>query len=343
MKSNVDISSYLDPLVSRKCGVHNGIIGQSPKMRAILTLVRRISNSEIPICLFGESGTGKELIARAIHAHSQRREQPFVPINCSAIPEGLLEAELFGYARGAFTGAEEAHSGYFVMANGGTLFLDEVADMSLAMQAKLLRVLEDHLVRPLGARTDRRIDVRIVTASNRNIKTLVAENAFREDLFFRICGIHMTLPPLRDRKEDIPLLTNYFIERFCIKGGIEKKVLSREAADLLLRYTWPGNVRELESIVYNACVLSEDNLIQKDDFAQNEELLMIEDATLDGRGIGAAGVSLDDSMGMYEGSIISQTLQKCRGNVSRAAKNLKIPRQRLYRLIKKHNIDTDRL
>ena len=313
----------------------HGVIGNSLKMHEVTQLIERVADSDVPIFLFGESGTGKELIARAIHFQSRRSHQPFIPINCSAIPENLLEAELFGFVRGAFTGAEIAHEGMFALANGGTLFLDEVGDMPLSMQAKLLRVIEDHIFRPLGSKEEQHVDVRILTASNKDIKKLVVEKTFREDLFFRIHGLQLSLPALRDRKEDLPLLVDFFLKKKCDELGIPTKCFSPDAFEILARYSWPGNIRELESAIYNACLLSIGSVIETSVLQQKEELFIDCSACAY---VAGCNDSLDGCLKQYEERLVCRSIQECRGNLSRAAHYLKIPRQRLYRLIKKYHI-----
>jgi transcriptional regulator with GAF, ATPase, and Fis domain len=235
---------------------YSGIITRSPRMYEIFSLLDKVTDSAVPVLVLGESGTGKELIARAIHQNGPRRERAFVSENCAAIPVNLLESEFFGHVRGAFTGASRDKRGLFEVADGGTLFLDEIADMSQAMQTKFLRVLQDGEIRRVGGKNIIRVDVRIISATNKNIYEMVRKNEFREDLLYRINVITITLPPLRDRREDIPLLIDYFLEQIASRSGEKKKTIDRETFHLLYQYDWPGNIRELENEMERLAALS---------------------------------------------------------------------------------------
>src|SRR5262245_3043542 len=234
----------------------NSIIGQSKAMRAIFRLVRLVANSNATILLQGESGTGKELIARALHQHSARHDGPFIAINCASLPDTLLESELFGYVRGAFTGASHNKKGLFQEADGGTLLLDEVADTPATLQSKLLRVLQDNEIRPLGTGRSIKVDVRVIVATNKDLRKEVEKGAFREDLFYRLNVVPIVIPPLRQRAEDIPLLVNHFIDKFSKQYGLETKTISPPGLRLLLDHLWPGNVRELENVVARAVLIN---------------------------------------------------------------------------------------
>lgn len=231
------------------------IIGESPAMLEVFALLDKVAASNIPVLIQGESGTGKELIAGAIHRHSPRAGKPFVTENCAAIPETLQESELFGYKRGAFTGADRDRKGLFQVADGGTLFLDEVGDMSLAMQKKLLRALQDGEIRPVGGTKSIHVDVRIVSASNRLLPDMVAKKLFREDLFYRLNGVTIRLPPLRERAEDVPELARFFMTRVAAEMGREPPRFAADARAALIRYPWPGNIRELENEVRRCLAL----------------------------------------------------------------------------------------
>ena len=233
----------------------DNIIGQSRALRAALETVRAVAPTNSTVVITGESGTGKELIARRLHELSPRYDRPFVSLNCGAFPETLLESELFGYVRGAFTGATQSKQGLFQSADGGTLFLDEISEMSLPMQVKLLRVLQEWKVRPLGSTEERRVDVRVIAATNQDLRRRVAEKSFREDLFYRISVIPLPVPPLRERAEDIPLLALHFLQRFGEQMGKPVRGLAPEALEALRRYSWPGNVRELENAIERAVAL----------------------------------------------------------------------------------------
>lgn len=233
----------------------NGLVGSSSKMRDLYEMIEKVADTNASILIIGESGTGKELVAKAIHDRSPRRDSKFVAVNCSAIPGDLLESELFGYKKGAFTGAADDRTGLFEEAEGGTVFLDEIGDMPAALQAKLLRVLQERQIRRLGENQDRAVDVRIISATHKDLKLAQAKKEFREDLYFRLCVIRMSLPPLRDRQDDIPILASYFLRKF---SGLNQKTISgftREAMSLLLTATWHGNVRELENTVERAVAL----------------------------------------------------------------------------------------
>src|SRR5216684_1515752 len=245
-----------------------GIIGQDPAIMDIIRIVQKVAPSNSTILIQGESGTGKEVIARAIHKLSPRSQRPFVAINCSAIPDTLIENELFGHERGAFTGATERKIGLIESADKSTLFLDEIADLGVGVQAKILRVLQEKEVRRVGGNEPVRVDVRLVAASNRNLADEVAEERFREDLYYRVNVVTITLPPLRDRRPDIPLLANHTLARFSHLSGGRVKEISREAMEVLLDYSWPGNVRQLESAIERAILLCEGDKIMPRDLPQ---------------------------------------------------------------------------
>ena len=237
------------------------IVGHSSEITALITEVKKIADSKSNVLLLGETGTGKELFARAVHFNSSRRERPFVPINCSAIPENLLESELFGYMKGAFTGAVGSKRGLFEEADGGTVFLDEIGDLNLPLQAKLLRVIDDHEIRPIGGVQSKKIDIRLITATNKDIAQAVKNNAFREDLYYRINVVTLKLPPLRDRKKDIIILAGYFLEKYSHEIGKNVKFIDDTALRHLMDYYWPGNVRELQNIIERAVLISDSNTI----------------------------------------------------------------------------------
>jgi len=245
------------------------IIGRSDGIRQVMDEIRKIADARSNILITGETGTGKELFARAIHHNSSRSDRPFVPINCSAIPEQLLESELFGFIRGAFTGALQTKKGLFEEADGGTIFLDEVGELSPPFQAKLLRVLEDQEIRPIGSTQSRKVDVRIISATNRDIERAVSEGRFREDLLYRINVVTITLPPLKDRDGDVRLLAEHFTARFAAEMGKSVSGISDEAMKVFESYHWPGNVRELQNVVERAVLLSEDGEIRAEHLPKN--------------------------------------------------------------------------
>lgn len=240
----------------------SNIIGENPALKGIMEQVKKVADTKSSILLLGETGTGKELFARAVHNNSSRRDMPFVPINCSAIPESLLESELFGHLKGAFTGAVMSKKGLFEEADGGTIFLDEIGDISISFQVKLLRVVDDQLIRPLGGTKSAKVDVRLITATNTDLEKAVKENAFREDLFYRINTITLKMPPLRERKEDIPLLVKNFVEKYSRQYGKKISEISPEALAVIKNYSWPGNVRELQNVIERAILLAADSTIR---------------------------------------------------------------------------------
>ena len=317
----------LKALVGERYGFEN-IIGKSKKVEEVLEQVSRAAETDSNVFIYGESGTGKELIAKSLHLLSSRKDKPFVAVNCAAIPEGLLEGELFGYIRGAFTGAIRDKKGFFAQANGGTIFLDEISEMPEAMQVKLLRVLQEKQFYPLGGEKLADVDVRIVTATNKKLEDEVKKGGFREDFFYRIYVIPIHLPPLRERKEDIPLLTDHFIRKFA--GKMEKEIngISTSALQKLMSYDWPGNVRELENTLEYASAMTTRDVID-------------EDLILQTRSATASNViSLKEAKFEFERNYISNLMSLTGGNVSRAAKLAGKYRSDFYDLLKKHNLKT---
>jgi two-component system response regulator HydG len=300
------------------------LIGKSPSMKKIYNLIERIRESSSNILLTGESGTGKELVAKAIHYNSSRKEGPLVAINCAAIPETLLESELFGYKKGAFTDAKSDKKGLIFEAHSGTIFLDEIAEMPPTLQAKLLRVIEEKEVRPLGDTSSYAIDVRIVSSSNRDIKSLIQQGLFREDLYYRLKVIDIELPPLRERKEDIPLLVGHFIEKFSREMKRGTLGVSEKALRILLDYAWPGNVRELENVIQRAITLSGHEMIQSEDLPhtliQGTEEDIIEKSLQE-------KYTIEQLVNQY----IKKVLIEVGGNKSKAAEILGLDRKTLYR------------
>lgn len=247
----------------------DGILGKSPTIEALIEMVKKIADSRSNVLVLGETGTGKELFTRAIHHNSSRRDKPFVPINCSAIPDPLLESELFGYVRGAFTGATHTKRGLFEEADGGTVFLDEIADLSPALQTKLLRVMDDHEIRPLGSNLSRKVDLRFIAATNKDVVKAVKEGILREDLYYRLNVVSFRLPPLRERKEDIPVLAMRFLKRYAQEIGKSVHDLEPSTVKLLKDYEWPGNVRELRNIIERAVLITEENMIRPEHLPEN--------------------------------------------------------------------------
>jgi len=312
------------------------IIGRSRKMEEVLKTMDKITNAHVPVFIYGETGTGKELIARALHQNSLRKKHEFVAINCSAFTETVLESELFGYQKGAFTGADRDRGGLFEKAHQGTLFLDEVADMSVTMQAKVLRAVQEQEILRIGGRTPIKINVRIVSASNKDIKEEVKQSRFREDLYFRITGMTLRLPPLRERKEDIPLLVRHFLEKIKNENNLSKNVrITREAMSRVMDYHWPGNIRELEQCLTNACFLAEGGAIAPEHLFLQEELYPRQNVDEVIRGDHIFW-NPEKTMDDYERDIIVKTLEHCRGNKSEAARRLGVSRLTLHNKVKSY-------
>jgi len=306
-------------------GVAN-IIGASPKLAAVLRRIGQIADSGASVLLTGESGTGKDLLARTLHYESQRRDYPFIAVNCAAIPENLIESELFGYVRGAFTDARQSRTGLFQAAARGTLFLDEIGDMPLALQAKLLRVIEDKRVRPLGGNQEVPVDVRIVAATNADLEQEMRQNRFRSDLYYRLAMFVLSIPPLRDRPEDLPPLIKQFGMRAAAEAGKPVPAIAQEAMACLLHYAWPGNVRELQNAIHSAVILSRNGVITQDDLPprlagpEKTPARMAEEA-----------VTRKLSLAEFEREYIRKILAAVDGNKTEAAAILQIDRKTIYR------------
>jgi DNA-binding NtrC family response regulator len=300
------------------------LIGKSPSMQKIYDLIERISDTSSNVLITGESGTGKELVAKAIHYNGIRKEGPLIAVNCAAIPEGLLESELFGYKKGAFTDAKSDKRGLILEANEGALFLDEITEMPLVLQAKLLRVIEEKEVRPLGDTNPYSFDVRFISTSNRDFKSVIQQGRFREDLYYRLKVIDIALPPLRERREDIPLLVQHFIRKFNdeLKKGVSG--ITEDTLKILVNYAWPGNVRELENIIQRAITLSRDNMIHPEDLPAS--LIQGTDENILERGL-----KQRYTVDQLEKEYIKKVLLEAGGNKSKAAEILGFDRKTLYR------------
>ncbi len=297
------------------------IITRNESMKRLVLLVRNVASSQAVVLIQGESGTGKELFARLLHATGARSTGPFVAVNCAAIPENLLESEMFGHERGAFTGAVNQRIGKFELANHGTILLDEISEMALPLQSKLLRVLQEYEISRVGGKKTLKLDVRVVATTNRDLKKEVAEGRFREDLYYRLNVIPVRVPPLRERPEDIPLLGGYFVERACIRNGKPVKELTKAAMDVLISHEWKGNVRELENTIERAVLISMDGPIGPEHLMLSEESLRPFRAVSAGEGVAfQAGDSIRD----VEKNMILHTLEKVDGNRTHAAKMLGI-------------------
>ncbi len=315
------------------------MIGQSPAFRELIVLVRKVATLPSTVALHGESGAGKELVARALHQLSNRGDKPFVAINCGGIPENLLESELFGYKRGAFTGATEDKEGLFVVANGGTVFLDEIGEMPVMLQAKLLRVLDNQTITPVGGVSEVRVDVRIISATNRDLEAMVEQGKFRSDLYYRLNVIPIPVPPLRERRDDIPMLVRHFIQKHSTKIGRPALQVSPEALDALVRYDWPGNVRELGNVLERVVALCGNDQVEFEDLPREvREFLPSEVAVV---ALPAEGVSLEDKVAALETSLIKQALERSRYSQKKAAELLGLtPRSLRYRL-QKYGLEAD--
>ncbi|HXG34519.1 MAG TPA: sigma-54 dependent transcriptional regulator [Bryobacteraceae bacterium] len=308
------------------------LVGESPAMREIIEIIRLVRNRRCTVLITGETGTGKEMAARALHMASPRAHRPLVTVNCSALPEPLLEAELFGHVKGAFTGAVTNRIGRIEQAHGGTLFLDEIGDMPVDLQAKLLRVLQEREFQRLGSSETIRVDVRVVAASNRNLAERVREGKFREDLYYRLNVVPIQMPPLRERLSDVPLLVYHFIEKICRQEGIPPKQIVREALDRLRTYSWPGNVRELENVVEKAIALSgERPVLYPSDFPLPQERNW-KDVPAAGElsvKLPEDGIDFEAVVSRFEWSILEQALRRAGGNKTRAASLLRLKRTTL--------------
>jgi len=310
-----------------------GVMGDSPAMRGIFEVVRRVAPTNISVLIEGQSGTGKELLARAIHNNSKRWNKPFKPVNCAGLTETLLESELFGHAKGAFTGAASDRKGLFEVANQGTLFLDEIGDMTANSQAKLLRVIEDGIVVPVGSNKPVSVDVRIISATNQNLPELIDKKLFRQDLYFRIKGVNISLPALRDRSEDIPVLVDYFLKEASAEVGSRVSGITSDALSALSKYDWPGNIRQLRNTIRTMVVMCDREQLDVVDIppeiAKRPQL---------GAGDAVSGTLTGVSLNELEKKAIAETLAKTKGNREKAAKMLGIGERTLYRKIKEYNL-----
>src|ERR1700757_3606801 len=332
----------------RDAAAHNSldnIVGASPAMEKLKNTIRTVASTNSTILIYGESGTGKELVARAVHVCSPRAGEAFVSVNCGAFPETLLESELFGYVKGAFTGANQNKRGLFEVANGGTIFLDEISEMTLAMQVKLLRVLQERPVRPVGSTSEISIDVRVIAATNRDLDKAVAENLFREDLYYRLNVIPIRVPPLSERREDIPLLVNHFLKKYAAAAGRSILRVHAPSLDSLCGYEWPGNVRQLENTVERAVALETTDELHVELPAERPKARAAA-AGVDGTALPAIGADLNlpDGMGMehyvagIERSLLQSALHQSGGVQTKAAEVLGISYRSFRHLMKKYGL-----
>ncbi|MEM6855903.1 MAG: sigma-54 dependent transcriptional regulator, partial [Planctomycetota bacterium] len=313
-----------------------GIIGNSPPIRQLIATMKQIAPSPIPVLITGESGTGKELVAQAIHNNSKRAKRQFAPLNCAGLSESILEDELFGHVRGAFTGAEKDRQGRFEYANHGTLFLDEVGDMPKSMQAKLLRVLQSGEVVRVGSNEPRNVDIRLVSATNRDLAERVKEGEFREDLYFRIKGVELKLPALRERREDIPLLTRHFVAQYAKDMEREVPGVAEDVQMTLMQYDWPGNVRQLMNVIQNMVVIADGDTLEPRHLPPE-----VSQATSGSLGDSESGAKFSGggmSLDQLEKQAIRDTLRTTSGNREQAAKMLGIGERTLYRKLKEYGL-----
>ncbi len=318
------------------------IVGTSTAMQLVFETIKKVAKTDANVLITGESGTGKELIARCIHANSNRKDRPFVAVDCAALPENLLESELFGHEKGAFTGADKTKRGLLELAHQGTLFLDEIGELASQLQAKLLRTIQEREFRRLGGERLISVDIRIISSTNRDLKAAVEKGAFREDLYFRLNVVEINLPPLRSRLGDIPLLANYFLGKYskAYQKSVDK--ISPEAMKTLEAYPWPGNVRELQNVIERAVALAEDNVIKVydlPDYIKERSIFELSQTSSD-LSFKAAREKWLESMGR---TYLINLLKRNKGNISQAAREAQISRKTLYRLLEKFEIDVDKL
>ncbi|MCF6269410.1 MAG: sigma-54 dependent transcriptional regulator [Melioribacteraceae bacterium] len=319
----------------------DNIISNDPRMNTVFKLVTKILNNDITILITGESGTGKELVANAIHFNGKRKEKPFIIVNCASIPRELLESELFGHEKGSFTGAHQRKLGKFEVADGGTLFLDEIGEMEMSLQAKILRVIQQKEFERVGGNETLKVDVRILSATNRDLKEMVEKNEFREDLYYRLSSFPILVPSLRDRRGDIVVLVNHFIEKFNSKIGTTIKGVTKKALKCIYDYNWPGNIRELENTIERCIILTDTNEIDIDVLP---EAIVSQDIShhIEKNGAMFTEHSPIIPFEKLKEEAIKHALEKTDGNIVEAAKKLNIGRATMYRLMEKYNLDVDR-
>lgn len=338
-------NSLTNKQFKKKCSF-KGLIGNSRPMQKVLDMIERIADADTTILIMGESGTGKELVARIIHANSRRSQGPFVPLNCAAIPKDLLESELFGHEKGAFTGALNTRIGRFELAHGGTLFLDEIAELEPSLQVKLLRVLQEREFERVGGIKTIKTDVRILAATNKDLEKAIRENRFREDLYYRLNVIPISIPPLRERPDDIPLLVDYFNRKYTSKRGREPLAFSSDAMTCLAKFHWPGNVRELENLIERLVILTSESSVTASDLpekfshhARSPEQRPPDRSEAHDFAIPEMGIDINAMLGSMEKNLIVKALQKTGGVKNRAAKLLGLNRTTLIEKMKKMGID----
>lgn len=314
----------------------DSFVGSSPAMRKVFSTIRRVAAANVDVLIIGETGTGKELVARSVHELSSRKSGPFIPVDCGAIPENLLESEFFGYEKGAFTGAERQRTGLLEAANGGTFFLDELGDLPSVLQAKLLRTLQERKLRRVGGNDEVDVDVRIVAATSRDLDQMVSDGKFRQDLYYRINVVRIDLPPLRERGDDLGLLAEWMVEKVSRENGRRVPAISTEAWAILSRYNWPGNVRELQNVIRRAIALSENDMIEREDLPV--PLIAAASAT-QGERARTFFELRDEHLGRFEREYFTSLLERHNGHVKEAAEEARLPRGTIYRLMTKHGIE----
>jgi two-component system NtrC family response regulator len=309
---------------------YHRMVGESEAMRRVFGIIQRVAPTDATVLVLGENGTGKELVAHAIHQASRRRDGPFVPISCGAIPESLLESELFGHERGAFTDAYRTREGKFEIANGGTIFLDEIGELPVQLQVKLLRFLQDHIIERVGGREPIRVDARVVAATNRDLKSAMVSGAFREDLFYRLSVLTIQVPPLRDRGDDVRMLAEYFLEFYARHHKRRIKGFTRSALRAILAHAWPGNVRELENRVHRGVIMARDAYLRPEDLELAEPQGEVPPRTL------------QDARDEAERALLIEALTRNAGNITRAARDIEVSRPTFHDLLRKHGIEASR-
>ena len=319
-------------------GIFNNLVSHSPEMLKIFNLIKQVGATKTNVLISGESGTGKELVARAIHQISPRNGKPFVTINCSAIPENLMESELFGYVKGAFTGAGTNKKGLFETAHGGTVFLDEIGDLSPLLQVKLLRVIQEREFIPVGDTQTVSVDVRLISATNKDLEQEIIQGRFREDFFYRLNVVHIHLPPLRERREDIPLLAQYFLEKYSRELGKDIRSISSYALDVLMKYNFPGNVRELENIIERSVALENSNIVLPDSLVLSEHKREGRKTELPSFHLTSAGMDLEKELSELEKELLQQALQMSNGVIKKAAELLNLSFRSMRWKIKKYGL-----
>jgi len=319
-------------------GIFNNLVSHSPKMLKIFNLIKQVGVTKTNVLISGESGTGKELVARAIHQLSPRNGKPFVTINCSAIPDNLMESELFGYVKGAFTGAVTNKKGLFETAHGGTVFLDEIGDLSPLLQVKLLRVIQEREFIPVGDTQTVSVDVRLISATNKDLEQEIIQGRFREDLFYRLNVVHLHLPPLRERREDIPLLAQYFLEKYSRELGKNVQSISSYALEELVKYNFPGNIRELENIIERSVALENSNIVLPDSLVLSEYKKEGRKTELPSFHLTPAGLDLEKELSELEKELLQQALQMSNGVIKKAAELLNLSFRSMRWKIKKYGL-----